>query len=117
MAVTLGVTVLPSAGLTTRFTASIAGYPQWTNLFIAWGIKSGTAPATYGDVTSGVIRQVVFADVVTVSVRPGAAAVSLETDVDAIGASGNQLWFMVFGASPTSGSVPLAVAGPFVVSA
>jgi hypothetical protein len=115
MAVRLGATALPSAGLTTRFSATISGYPQVTNLYIAWGISSG-APATYGGVTSGTIRQCVFADILSISVGIGTASLSLQTDIDAIGSAGDDLWFMAFGVSPSSGTVPLAVAGPFPVS-
>lgn len=105
---------LPSSSQDAAASMQITAFPDFGNAYIGWGISAGT-PATFGALTSSGSDSVAFATPFSLTLAPGVANIATSRLMPALGAAGNNAWICLFHTAPAGGSVPLSVAGPFVV--
>lgn len=106
---------IPSANAHTLLNVQITGCPRYLDAHFGWGISVGS-PATYGGLTSSNFAQPIYQESnLFIQTAAGLANVVCTLDMGQLGALGDHAWVCLFHAAPGGGTVPDAVAGPFVV--
>jgi len=112
----ISATWLPSANVQTLLAAVVSGEPDYLNIHIGFG-TAASAPGTYGALSNAGNFQPYQNAIVAIERNAGVGSMAFSDLRGTIGAAGDLAWVCLFMVSPISGSVPLAIAGPFTVTA
>lgn len=114
--VALSGLVNPSSVRSWEGQLTLTNYFGDRNYFVVVGLSTASPPLTLADWISPPILNMTLLPIVNMTEDVTSARHVLQFANGAVGSPGDHIWAGVFFPYPSSGSAPVAIAGPFVVT-